>query len=442
MASDSHHFRTREQLETEGYRLQGNMFVGLHDRYLPLYEAKMLHQFDHRFSTYEGATQAQLNVGTLPRPSLEQKRDPGYAVLPDYWIRDEVVESVLPHYPEPLYAAFQAHDEDSVRSVLMLWLAGYHFAASDEAAAQHVLFLRDRYEICPGVEKALKEYPGEAGARRLQRLFPLTEADMMELSALSNDPFPIAETLLKRFSPRWLIGWRDVCRATDERTLIAAAIPPIAVGHKFMLQFSTLSARLRLGLLASEDAFIVDYVGRQKLGGTSFSYFVLKQLPILPPISYAWPFLAGTLLDFVVPRVLELVYTAHDMAQLARDCGYDGPPFRWDEARRFQIRAELDAGYLHAYLGPSDAWQTAPGESREDLALLRTHFPTPKDAASHVLNSFPIVREKDEKAHGHCRTRDTILALYETLTTAHYNQQLWLSPLDPPPGTSSRNSPL
>jgi hypothetical protein len=131
---------------------------------------------------------------------------------------------------------------------------------------------------------------------------------------------------------------------------------------------------------------------------------------------------------------LELIYTAHDLTPLARDCGYDGPPFRWDEARRFQIRAELDAAYLHAYLGPSDAWQPIPAETRENLASLRAHFPIPKDAATHILNSFPIVREKDEKAHGHYRTRDTILALYEEFTNANRNHQSWSSPLNPPPG--------
>ena len=146
------------------------------------------------------------------------------------------------------------------------------------------------------------------------------------------------------------------------------------------------------------------------------------------------PFLDGTLLNFVVPHVLELIYTAHDLAPLAHDCGYDGPPFRWDEDRRFQIRAELDAAYLHAYLGPSDAWRPAPAETAEDLSRLRAHFPTPKDAAAHILNSFPIVREKDEAAHGSYRTRDTILALYEAFTIAHRNHQPWSSPLNPPPG--------
>jgi hypothetical protein len=52
MANDSHLFRTREELEAQGFRLQGNVFVCGTERYLPLYEAKMVHQFDHRFGDY------------------------------------------------------------------------------------------------------------------------------------------------------------------------------------------------------------------------------------------------------------------------------------------------------------------------------------------------------------------------------------------------------
>jgi hypothetical protein len=53
MSNDSHLFRTLEQLEGEGWELVGNRFERGGERYLPLYEAKMLHHFDHRWATYE-----------------------------------------------------------------------------------------------------------------------------------------------------------------------------------------------------------------------------------------------------------------------------------------------------------------------------------------------------------------------------------------------------
>lgn len=40
---------------------------------------------------------------------------------------------------------------------------------------------------------------------------------------------------------------------------------------------------------------------------------------------------------------LELTEPAWDLKPFARACGYDGPPFRWVEERRFLLSAELDA---------------------------------------------------------------------------------------------------
>lgn len=436
MAVDSHHFRTQEQLLAEGYRLEGNIFAGSHDRYLPLYEAKNLGQFDHRFSTYDGAQQGDINAGRLPQTSAEQKQSSSFAVQPRYWVRDEIVESAIHHYPEPLYRAIQLQDEDSIRNVLLLWLAGWHFAAGDVDAAQDILFRRDRYEAKREIKKSLEDYIDEAGARRLQQLFPLSAADAGRIADASANPLTIAEALVQRFSPRWLVGWRDITNAANTRTLIASYCSVAAVGNKFLLIYSKQTPVLVAGLVANLNSFATDFIARQKVGGTSLNYFVFRQLAVLSPNCYEERFMVGTLLSFVVPRLLELVYTAHDLAPLARDCGYDGPPFCWNDARRFQIRAELDAAYLHFYLGSCDAWAAAPDETTEDIARLRTHFSTPKDAAAHLLNSFPLVRLKDEKAYGTYRTRDTIIALYEDFTIAHRNQRPWASPLIPPPGTT------
>jgi hypothetical protein len=74
------------------------------------------------------------------------------------------------------------------------------------------------------------------------------------------------------------------------------------------------------------------------------SFYFVEQFPVLPPSSYSPADLA-----FIAPRVLELTYSSHSMAPFARDLGYDGPPFAWDENRRAQLRAELDAWYARAY---------------------------------------------------------------------------------------------
>ncbi|WP_328671981.1 Eco57I restriction-modification methylase domain-containing protein [Streptomyces sp. NBC_00328] len=95
MSNDSHLFRGKTELENEGWTLKGNIFTDPSDgrRYLPLYEAKMLHHFDHRLGTYEGQTQAQANVGTLPRVTPEQHDDPEFAPLPRYWVPEFDVDS-------------------------------------------------------------------------------------------------------------------------------------------------------------------------------------------------------------------------------------------------------------------------------------------------------------------------------------------------------------
>jgi hypothetical protein len=436
MANDSHHFRTQDQLMAEGYRLEGNVFVGPHDRYLPLYEAKLFHQFDHRFSTYEGAKQGDINAGRLPQTTAEQKSSINFCVQPRYWVRDEIVESALPHNPEPLYVATQIRDEDSVRSVLLLWLAGFHFAQGQPQLAQQVLFQRDRYEVAKEVEKSLKGFLGESGARRLQFLFPLTGDDALRLADLTGNVFDVATDLVCRFSPRWLMGWRDITNSANERTTVSSFLMPTATGNTVLLLFTKrLSARHSLCLNANLNSFVQDYCARQKVGGTHLTYNVFRQLPVLGPEFYDKKFLGGSLLEFISNRALELIYTAHDLDLLARDCFHNSLPFCWDDKRRFQIRAELDAAFFHAYLGPSDEWQEGPGELTADLKALRAHFATPLAAARHILDSFPITREKDEKAHGHYRTRDTILKLYEEFTLAHRQQKPWSSPLNPPPGT-------
>lgn len=87
MSNDSHLFRTRGQLEADGWVLKSNVFVKGHDKYLPLYEAKMLHHFDHRWATYEGTDTRDV--------TLAEKHDPDFVVLPRYWVEEREVETRL-----------------------------------------------------------------------------------------------------------------------------------------------------------------------------------------------------------------------------------------------------------------------------------------------------------------------------------------------------------
>lgn len=95
MASDSACFRTKGALIEEGYSLSGNVFLRKRERMLPLYEAKLIHQFDHRYGDF--ATLAPGSAGhILPIVPESAKRDPAYAPLSRYWVSSEEVDARTP----------------------------------------------------------------------------------------------------------------------------------------------------------------------------------------------------------------------------------------------------------------------------------------------------------------------------------------------------------
>ena len=89
--------------------------------------------------------------------------------------------------------------------------------------------------------------------------------------------------LIDRKQPRWVMGWRDICRSTDERTVIASVFPKAGVGHTMPLAFSTLGANQIAVLTAQAASLPLDYASRQKLAGTHLTYFYAEQLPVLAP---------------------------------------------------------------------------------------------------------------------------------------------------------------
>jgi hypothetical protein len=143
-----------------------------------------------------------------------------------------------------------------------------------------------------------------------------------------------------------------------------------------------------------------------------------------------------SLQGWLLSRILELTYTANDLTPLARDCGYDGPPFPWDVERRFEIRYELDAAFFHLYLPcePDGGWRRAEDETPEQLAALKHDFPQPRDAVAYILDQFPIVRQKDEQAHGRYRTKERILELYDAMLAAQRSGWPYQIALNPAPG--------
>jgi hypothetical protein len=184
---------------------------------------------------------------------------------------------------------------------------------------------------------------------------------------------------------QWMLGYRDITLAVNERTTIASILPLVGLANTAPVILSAEAANKLTGLLGSLCSFVFDYVSRQKIGGTHLNYFIFNQLPVIPPHTYT-----SALLDFTVPRVLELTYTAWDLQPFAQDVGYHGTPFVWDEERRFLMRCELDALYFHLYQ-------------------------IQRDDVDYIMETFPIVKRKDEAAHGEYLTKRIILEMYDQM---------------------------
>ncbi len=186
----------------------------------------------------------------------------------------------------------------------------------------------------------------------------------------------------------WFVAFANVTSPTNMTTVKLTILPRTAAGHslQLILPKDTVSASRVAALAANLNCLAFDWVTRQKIGGVNLSYFIVKQLPVLPPETYTLD-----LLDEIVTRVLELVYTAHDLVPFARDCGCDGPPFDWDEERRAQLRAELDGIYAHLY-----------GLNRDDFA--------------YILGTFPVLEKNERKAFGEYRTKRLCLDAYDRFT--------------------------
>ena len=185
------------------------------------------------------------------------------------------------------------------------------------------------------------------------------------------------------------LAFRDITNPTNERTLVASIVSWAGYGNTLPILLG-IDGLASACLIANFGAICTDYVARQKAQGTHLNWFIVEQLPVIAPEDYDRRFADTTARDLVRDHVLRLTYTAHDMAAFARDLGYDGPPFTWDEEGRRHLRARLDALYFHLY-----------GLDRDD--------------ADYVLSTFPIVRREDEAAFGSYRTRDLVLAYMNAL---------------------------
>ncbi|MBC7252701.1 MAG: N-6 DNA methylase [Actinobacteria bacterium] len=366
MSDDSHLFHTRSELEEAGFRLHGNRFVkgegAKREVWLPLYEAKMIHQFDHRFGTYEGMNRRTNTQIATPTP--EQHADPCYLVEPWYWVEQEEVNTRL----------------------------------------------------------------GEYGRK-------------------------------------WLLGFRDIARATDERTAIFTVIPKTGVGDTLpLLIVKNLKTLFVSSILSNFNAVILDFIAKQKIAGTHLNFFYVEQFPILGASN-----LDVSYLNLIIPRFLEQIYTSWDIKPFADDVwreadedlrkairtqweenkratgghtwdppewteiaedGIHLPPFKWDEERRARLRAQLDAIYARLYglnrkqlryiLDPADLTEKELEDILDDYEevedpLDEEAYRRRCEASTFPGETFRVLKEKEIRKYGFYRTRRLVLEAWERL---------------------------
>ena len=199
----------------------------------------------------------------------------------------------------------------------------------------------------------------------------------------------------------WAIAFRDIARATDARTMIAAAVPKAGFGNTApVVLMDTAQDMQDLGalVLSNFSSIVFDYVTRQKAQSTHLNWYIVEQLPVISKdAAMRCQFGNRRAHEIIKAAVLELTYTAHDMAPFARDMGYVDdhgrakPPFNWDEERRLKLRAKLDAIFFHLY-GITD-----------------------RDDVRYVYSTFPIVEQQEMNAFGRFRSRDLCLAYMNAL---------------------------
>ena len=198
----------------------------------------------------------------------------------------------------------------------------------------------------------------------------------------------------------YLLAFKDVTAPTNVRSMIAALIPGSGVGNTLPIVSTDGQASMDVSLLLSNfNAIPFDYVARQKIQGQHLNWFIVEQLPVISPSLYATVrFGPKTAAEIVREAVFELTYTAHDMAPFARDMGYVDetgavePPFTWDEERRLQLRAKLDAVFFYLY------------------------GVTNRDDIRYIYSTFPIVERQEREAFGCYRSRDLCLAYMNALS--------------------------
>lgn len=321
MATHSYLFKTKAQLEGLGAKRDRNTFVLNEEKYLPLYEGKLIWHYNHHYGSFpdEGP-----RPSSIPETTIEELKDPNTVLRAWYWISEENVKNRLV-------------DRDRNGNIKWKWDHSFY------------------------------------------------------------------------------IGFRDVTNATNERTCVASLMPSAAgAGHKAPLVFTSHSLIPSCALLAMMSSIPFDYISRQKVGGSSMGFFMMKQLPFLTPEQ-----ISEDMQWQIAKRVAQLCYFNHDLDGWAEEMWDemndtqrgelpqlgDKRPFIYDPDRRAVLQAELDAIFAHLY-----------GLSTEDLRYILD----PEDVCGPgcINETFRVLKDNETRQLGEYRTKRLVLEAWHRF---HYD---------------------
>lgn len=305
-ASHSDMYREVDELDATKKDPRSQSVISREGVFAPVYEAKFIHQFDHRYATFVGLSVEERRKGRA-RELEAWERDASDLPEPRYWIAASEVDSLL-----------QARDYDR----------------------------------------------------------------------------------------EWFAGYRDITNATNERTSIAAIIPRAGAAQPLNL-FLPETAEHGAAWVAAMNSFAIDFVVRQRIGGTHLNITTARQLPIPAPTLHV-----EQLRPHLLASVVELSATSPSLACFSRELGFGSSWYGWNAERRKSLRAELDAMHFAFF-----------GFTRDDV--------------SHVMETFPIVRRYDMKEYGSYRTKELILDVYDRMSGSIESGESYQTILDPPPADPS-----
>ena len=223
---------------------------------------------------------------------------------------------------------------------------------------------------------------------------------MSKLEKLDNEG-----NVIWKWNHPWLLGYRKISNATNERTFVSSIIPlPNGAGDSiiYVMIDNVLHSALVQGIFSS---LTFDYISKQKMGGSNMSNFITKQLPVL-----SLEQIPDEMIMPIVSRVARLCYFNHDLDGWAEELWNELSPkqqteipelgrkecFIYDPEKRAILQAELDAIFAHLY-----------GLDTEDLVYILD----PEDICGKgcINETFRVLKDNEIRQYGEYRTKRLVL---------------------------------